>query len=436
MSNDVKQKLFSSLVAGNIVRKTAKALPNLLPKLLRRSKQKLSEFWKRGLLVIDYYVSGFTRSIIGRRMTTEPKKIMVMNYQNNFYDNQKYIVEELLRQNKGYDIVWGVTIGQYKNPILFPEGVRVVLRNSRTFFMELMTSRIWLDNAFNCIWFPVPKRKDQYYINTWHGSLGIKRIGTKDVRGWHWRNVGRKVDKYTDYCISNSKFENEVYRTSNWPKAEIAEYGHPRNDIFFASEESKAEIYEKVRAHFNVSAEDKLILYAPTFRDTNDHPRYYNIDYDALATALSEKFGGNWVVLMRHHFHDRRKETVKKTAVNTARVLNASLYPDMQELMVVADAGISDYSSWVYDFILTGRPVFLFTVDLDHYTKTRGFYYPLQSTPFPIACNNAELTDAVSSFDEANYAKEVKNFLKDKGCVEDGHASERVVALIDSLLEK
>ena len=104
---------------------------------------------------------------------------------------------------------------------------------------------------------------------------------------------------------------------------------------------------------------------------------------------------------------------------------------DMQELLAAADCLITDYSSCAFDFMLTRRPVFLYTPDIREYDTQRGFYYPLTSTPFPLAQNNAELQKNIDSFDEAAYRQKVEAFLAGKGCIEDGHASERVAELIE-----
>ena len=99
----------------------------------------------------------------------------------------------------------------------------------------------------------------------------------------------------------------------------------------------------------------------------------------------------------------------------------------MQELLAVADAGITDYSSWAYDYVLTRRPLFIYATDLDQYDQGRGFYYPLTETPFSISQNTDELS-------ENNQAR-IDDFLAKKECVDDGHASERIVGLIKQVTD-
>ena len=91
----------------------------------------------------------------------------------------------------------------------------------------------------------------------------------------------------------------------------------------------------------------------------------------------------------------------------------------MQELLVAADAGVTDYSSWIFDYVLSGKPGFLIEIGLDEFKEQRGFYYPIETTPFPIAKNSTELAKCIKNFDEDKY----------------GHASERIVAKIKELME-
>ena len=113
-------------------------------------------------------------------------------------------------------------------------------------------------------------------------------------------------------------------------------------------------------------------------------------------------------------------------------VIDVTDYADMQELISMADIAITDYSSWIYDFVLQRRPGFIFATDIDLYNNERGFCYPLEQTPFAIATNNAQLLQNIRDFNQPVYLDKVEAFLKDKGCMEDGHASERCV---DKVLE-
>ncbi len=111
-------------------------------------------------------------------------------------------------------------------------------------------------------------------------------------------------------------------------------------------------------------------------------------------------------------------------------IYDVMMYPDIQELMLVADAGISDYSSWMYDFVNTKKPGFLYTKDLDIYRERTGFAYPIEESPFKICMNNDELMEAVRTFDEKEYVREIDKFLEDKKSVDDGKSAGRAAKRI------
>ena len=97
---------------------------------------------------------------------------------------------------------------------------------------------------------------------------------------------------------------------------------------------------------------------------------------------------------------------------------------------------MTDYSSCIFDFMLSRKPAFIFATDIENYNTERGFYYPLESTPFPVATDNIELIENIRNFDYEKYKQEVEIFLQEKGCMEDGHASERVVDLIERIIKE
>ena len=118
-------------------------------------------------------------------------------------------------------------------------------------------------------------------------------------------------------------------------------------------------------------------------------------------------------------------------------VINATDYNDIQELLCASDIGITDYSSWMCDYVLTRKPGFLYASDIQKYIDDeRGFYYPLSSTPFKVAENSDELVKKIMEFDDKKYQKEVDKFLKDRGCYEDGNASSRIVDILNKLSEE
>ena len=384
----------------------------------------IGTFFTRIAKKIDYLLSMCVRKLVFGRSKVVGNRIFVMTFDFQFTCNPAAIVKELIRRDLPVEIYWAVKDDSKLSD--FPPQVIPVQYRSYEMYQAQATSKIWIDNAFNCIWDNMPKKKNQYYFNTWHGSLGIKRLTSNSNKLWLHRS--KRASKRTDFMVSNSRFENDVYSTTFWPNAPSLLYGHPRNDMLFRPEAFEAHRQE-VCAFYGISPEDRIMLYAPTFRDDGDLS-CFDVDYAALKQTLEQRFGGNWVILVRLHFKNRKEGE----NFDTDWLKDGGKFPDMQKLLAVADAGITDYSSWAYDYMLTRRPLFLYAPDLEKYKDDRGFYYPLETTPFPISENNKQLQQSILNLDEAKYLADCEAFLQDKGCVEDGHAAERVVDKIEELL--
>lgn len=373
-----------------------------------------------------------------KNLPIKNNKIVFSNFNGSGYGcNPKYILEEILRQNLPYEICW-LTNNVRKELKNFPSRVRLVNLKSKQALKELSTSKIWIDNQRKVFHIQrgLEKKDNQFYINTWHGSLGIKKVGVdspvNSIQN-DWIPYGKKDSEMLDYLISNSTFENDVYKNNFWDNGKILTFGHPRNDIFFYNDEKLNEIKKRVFKKLNIALNKKVLLYVPTFRDYGSLDSY-NLEVENLLKSITDKFDGEWVFAVRMHPHLKNKAgKLFKFGFN---IVNASSYSDIQELLVSSDIAITDYSSCIFDFMLSRKPAFIFATDIEKFNNERGFYYPLESTPFPIAKNNEELIQNILDFDNEKYKREVEEFLTDKGCVEDGNATERVVDLIKEIIKE
>ncbi len=410
---------------------TAKKIGILVLKSLVEGK-----FLRRCREELDRLLGQFTRWIMVHCMKSQPNKIFFHTQENRYCCNPKYICEELRRRNTDMDIVWRVQNGKRGS---IPSDVRIVSNGTYNYFKEMFTSKYIITNSVLYVQSPFSLRRDQVLFETWHGSLGIKRFGKKDYKaGWRWVRAAIHTGHMTDYCITNSSFVSSSLRATYWEKTPMLEYGHPRNDIMFDSfADRRKEIRDAFLEKHHIEEDVHFVLYGPTFRDSKNFS-CYAIDMDGLIEALRERFGGTWKLLLRYHSALRTVYKKKNKIVSSEenKIINVTDYDDMQELITLADVAITDYSSWIYDFMLQRRPGFIFATDIDLYNNERGFCYPLETTPFPIARNNEELLQNILEFDEKAYLERLEAFLLDKGCVEDGHASERVVDFILNLMRK
>lgn len=359
-------------------------------------------------------------------------KILFLTFQGNFNCNPKAIANEIIRKKLPCDLVWAVRKENLNELKQYPKELRLVKRNSLKFYKEAASAKIIVDNANNFKYLKLKKRKGQYLLQPWHGSMGFKKLDSTSVKNNNWVKKALLLDKITDYCIVNSDFEIEVFQKSYWPNTPMLKYGHPRNDVLFNLNNEFEEYGNKVRKIYKIGKNTKIALYAPTFRDDCDF-NSYNLNYNLLLKALEKRFGGNWCILVRFHFKLKYAKIPKQYL---EKVINVTDYPDIQELMCASDIGITDYSSWLCDFMLTYRPGFLFTLDIEKYINERGFYYPLEISPFPVSKTNEELYQNILKFDEKKYKKNVTDFLKKMGSCEKGKASEKVIDKIKELIKK
>ena len=352
----------------------------------------------------------------GRFRRLEKKVVFSSFYGRGYSDNPKAIAEALLAANTDAQLVW--LVESEEAAATLPEGIRPCLINTPEMIRELCTATVWVDN---CRKFARYKKKTQYYLQTWHG-FPLKRIerDALEALGIDYEHPAEKDSKQIDLLLSSSAYDTDLLRRCFWYHGTIAEYGTPRNDIFF---HPHPQISVKVREHFGLPAEQKIILYAPTYR-ADSSTKCYALDVHRLRTMCSRRFGGDWTVLVRLH-PDVAELSPELFYYDDVTVVDGTMYPDMQELLVASDMLVTDYSSCMFDFAITGKPCFLFATDVTDYIKDRNFYFPLQSLPFPQADNNPELLQLVERFDEQEYLKKRKEFFGRLAFREDGQASQR-----------
>lgn len=397
-------------------------------------KEVWAAFWKQ----FDRILGFFAREFYKRTVKIDPHKVFFFTQEMRYGCNPKYICEELLKRNTDVKIVWRLPGDKKLGRGGVPTTVKGVRAGTFEYYKEIYSSAVVVANSYIFLDQVLILKKEQVLIQTWHGSLGIKKFGKNDMKGHRRQRMASILTgKMTDYCITNSTFVSGSLRNTFWPRTPMLEYGHPRNDIFFDNyADERALIKEKILKKYKLNDDINIVMYAPTFRDAKNFD-CYDIDYDRLVSALTDRFGGKWIVFLKFHPSMRNvyKGKYKKNTGREVTIVDVTDYPDMQELISVIDVAITDYSSWIYDFVLKRKPGFIFATDIDLYNNERGFCYPLETTPFPIAIDNDQLVENIYAFDNQQYLYNVEQFLGDKGCVEDGHASERVVDKIFEIIK-
>ena len=225
-----------------------------------------------------------------------------------------------------------------------------------------------------------------------------------------------------DVIISNSKYITDLFKKFFWYDGEVLQVGLPRNDIFFNTEYSNR-IKEKVLKEYNIDANKKIILFAPTFRDN------FNV-FELLDIKALEQNMSNHVVLVRAH----PGTTIGIECSNN--IIDATNYSDIQELIIACDYFISDYSSCIFDAATCKKDVYLFAPDLKDYLKERGINFVYEELPFPIAYSSDQLIQNLKENACKSKKEELKLFEDKLGIVDDGTASKSIVKRIEMVLHE
>lgn len=237
--------------------------------------------------------------------------------------------------------------------------------------------------------------------------------------------------------LLGNHFTSEIMKHLTFKKIPVETLGTPRNDILFLSNN------EIVKDRLQLPKEKKILLFAPTFRNDGKDVEGKNlnrsgidqikmIDFERLFRFLHEKFGGEWVLVCRFHYHVA--EMVDWEELNnkySGRIINGNLHDDMSEYLVCADVLLTDASSCMFDFIITNKPCLLFFPDIDNYAnKERGFYIPIEKLPFPLATNFDDLITAIKKINNDEYVKGIDKIRSEFGYMEDGESSQRILEWI------
>ena len=358
------------------------------------------------------------------------RKVVFVNFMGRGYGcNPKYIAKEILRQNLPLDLVW--LVKDLNEPM--PAGIRKVLYGSVDSVYELATAKVIVTNTKNLLPFP-NKRQGQYFIMTWHSGIAFKAVegDAEDKLSPAYVKQSKINSAITDLMLVESQEQFEEFKRAFWYNGEILKCGLPRNDIFFNRTEK---FIAGIKKSLNVPANRKIVMYAPTFRDNPAIlANIYKLDAKRLAEVLKKKFGGKWLFLIRLHPNVAWVNLTDDLFGDAQNIINVSTYPDMQELLVVADILISDYSSVIYDSMILHNPTFIFAKDFDSYPKERGFKQLYFDLPFKINRTEEELFNCIETFDAAALEPKIKHFLNMVKPFDNGHASEEVVKKIKTVV--
>ena len=371
------------------------------------------------------------------KVKVDDKTIIFCSFNGKSYScSPKALYEYILQDEnyKNYKLIWAFKdIEKYKY-LEENKNTKIVKINSKEYQKYLALAKYWVFN-YKIPDYLYPK-KEQIFIQCWHGTP-LKRLGCDLI---HFDNVlntikGMKkrykieASKFT-YFLSPSKFASERF-ISAWNLKEIGkeniivEKGYPRNDFLFNY--NKKDI-NKIKKEIGIENDKrKIILYAPTYR-ANQHDAKIGytykeeIDFD----KLKRKFGEKYIILFRPHYFIANNFDFEKYK---GFVYNVSNIDDINELYIITDILITDYSSVFFDFANLKRPIIFYMYDLNYYRdKSNGFYINLKELPGKITKTQEELEKEIEKVEKNfKYDNRYIRFNKKFNYLDDGNASKRVV---------
>jgi CDP-glycerol glycerophosphotransferase len=338
-------------------------------------------------------------------------------------DNPRAIAEELRRRGDTRDHIW--VVNDWAVPA--PGGATSVLVGTEDYYEALARCKYLISNDDMQSWYT--KRDGQVYVQTWHGTP-LKRIGfdvaqPQFISGTSYLDhLKQEVTKW-DLLLSPNPFSTPIMRQAFRYDGEICESGYPRNDVLCSGDAER--IADRVRARLGIPAGKRVIMYAPTWRDDQYYASgRYRFDFRLDLEQAWEQLGDDYVILLRGHHH--MADDIP-AGTRPGFVINVTAYPDISELFLVSDALITDYSSVMFDFAPTGRPMIFYTYDLAQYRDNlRGFYFDFEAAaPGPLLSTSGEVMAAIANLDEVaeQYADAYRAFAAKFCPLDDGKAAAR-----------
>jgi CDP-glycerol glycerophosphotransferase (TagB/SpsB family) len=347
------------------------------------------------------------------RLRPENAVFLESFYGQSASDNPLGIDRALARLRPETQRYWSVVDGS----VAVPEGGIPIIEGSREWWRVRGAARVlivndWLRKRFR-------HRSHQKVLQTWHGTM-LKRLALDRNPGFRTRIAVTRERARWDVLLAQNPYSAEIFRSAYAMRGPIWQEGYPRNDVL--AEPTRV---AQVRRALGLADGMRVVLYAPTWRDD----RTEIVDYLDLA-AFAGELGDDHVLLVRGH--SRTLRYGQDFAAD--RLIDVTSYPSMADLLQLADVFVTDYSSAMFDYAVTGRPLVFFTPDLAHYsTELRGFYFDLLAeAPGPVVDDSAGLREAIRDADAgaAEFADRRDAWRTRFTPFDDGAAGERVVRRI------
>lgn len=334
---------------------------------------------------------------IGLFVRIDDNLVLMNGHGAKYNDSPRDIFRKMeeLGLTEKYKVVWALN-----DPDKYEiENCEKIKMDSFKYFVTALKAKYWVScvNIERGLHF---KKKKTVYLNTWHGALinlcGNAVGGRKDFN-WNYVNL---------FCVCGDYEKPFIMRDFGVREEALITTGYPRNDMLYSADrEEIARIKEKL----SLPRDKKIILYAPTWRETVDGGSTYQLAPPIDWGKWKEKLSDGFVVLLRTHPYTTKLMNVEFDSF----VINCTEYPEVNHLLLAADVLISDYSSINLDYCILEKPMICFGYDYEEYKSQRGFYYDLEENmPNGVIKNEDDVIELLLNMNVEEQCKKTAEFKK------------------------
>lgn len=345
-------------------------------------------------------------------------KIMFETGTGEIKDHLKAIYEYAKENNiSDYDFKWAVNRGIDVSEL---EKREIVYKKTLSYYYHLLTSKYWMRT--HSVENIVKKRDGQIYIQLWHGPGATKKegydMGTIENNGETMPHA-----QEWDYYIATDWPNREYIKTALNLKIPRLLIGSSRSDVLVNMDKN---LYYSIRKSMGINEGEKVVLYAPTFRENDFNLEKIDLKIKELCRLKDVR------VILR--LHPEVKNRIDMSDYDNT-VIDGNVYQDIYLLYMASDILITDYSSVSIEYSLLRRPILFYMYDLEEYKSERNFYFDyLDHLAGPVIKTEEELIHAVQHIDEIqeNFKEEYQAYNKRYNEKNDGHVCERFMKLLQS----
>ena len=362
---------------------------------------RLEHLIKHNRFVQSVYRLGISSvfQIIGKLFKVDDTLVLMNGHGYRYNDSPRAIYEKMIELGiaKNYKIVWALNSPESAE---IPGDVSKIKMDTVEYFKTAMKAKYWIScvNIERGLHF---KKKNQIYLNTWHGA-SLNYVGNA---------VGGRNDfhfEHIDYFCYNGEYEREfIKRDFNVRDDALIPTGYPRNDALYEATEKDR---NKFRKQFEIPDDKKVILYAPTWRESQDGGESFKLAPPIDWEKWKNKLGDKYVVFLRTHPYTTELMNVQFDDF----VRDFINYPNVNDLLIAADVLISDYSGIQLDYSILERPQVCFGYDFDTYKLSRGFYFDMEKTmPNGVMRSEDQVINYLLNMDYEKECEKSKKFKND-----------------------